>query len=103
MSRRPDAPRHATELDREGLVALFDHLAGRTLLGAVDCGDYVELGFTLDGDGTGANLVTIQPGARMGPSGRCRSTGRLRASSERRRRVSAVPSPAERLANPDPF
>lgn len=54
-----DIPRHSTVLDREGLAAIFDYLAGRTLLGALDCGDCVELVFTLNRDGEGANLVTV--------------------------------------------
>jgi len=50
----------ATVLDPEGLAALFDSLAGRMLVGALDCGDgVVELVFSRDGDGRGLNLVTI--------------------------------------------
>jgi hypothetical protein len=49
----------ATALDREGLAAIFDYLACRILLGAIDCGDCLELVFSLDGDVRGANLVTV--------------------------------------------
>ena len=59
MSHDPRIPAFASVLDRQVLAALFDSLAGRTLLGAVDCLDCVELVFTLDGDGHGLNLVTL--------------------------------------------
>jgi hypothetical protein len=59
VNNRRGVPGHSTVLDREGLSAIFDYLSGRTLLGAVDCGDCVELVFTLDDAGQGANLVTV--------------------------------------------
>lgn len=65
MTRRPHNDRVAGDkpaalrthvLDTEGLVRLFQHLAGCTLLGAVDGGGCVELVFT---DPARGNLVTI--------------------------------------------
>ena len=44
-------------LDHGGLVDLFSQLAGRRLLGVIDCRDCVELVF--EDSGPGGNLVTI--------------------------------------------
>lgn len=49
---------HTTVLDREGLLRLFQRVAGRRLIGAVDGFDCVELVFE-DPDSAGQNLVTI--------------------------------------------
>ena len=62
MSPARRVPNHATMLDREGLVAIFDYLVGRTLVGVVD--DCLELVFTLDRAGRGANLVTLHTEGR---------------------------------------
>jgi hypothetical protein len=50
---KPPSPTHV--LDPAGVARLFQVLAGRRLLGALDCGDCCELVFESDG----CNLVTI--------------------------------------------
>jgi hypothetical protein len=57
------APRHATVLDRAGLLALFGRLRDRRLVGVVDDCDCVELVFE-DPDDVGGNLVTIYTESR---------------------------------------
>jgi len=49
---------HTTVLDHDGLIRLFEQLAGRRFLGPVDGGGCVELVFESDPDRKG-NLVTI--------------------------------------------
>lgn len=45
-------------LDRRGLVDVFNANAGRRFVGAIDCGDCLELVFEDRGE-AGGNLVTI--------------------------------------------